>query len=667
MPTRDSNNATWYLLRYEEDFTPPPGASAADVAPEIHGPLSYDPARHVLELLPAAPVDPVRPLSGLAVDVNGEIYRVNPRSHQLLVRRCDGSEAPLLCEPGVLLRPAGLALDRRGFLYVADPAARRVVVLQPDEGRIVAVLAGGGLSEPVDVAVAPNGRIYVADRASKRAEGGRMILFDPRFNASGNFIPRNDENLPEVPRPIAVMIDADGSVLVADASHPRLLCFAPDGSPKADVELTTLARGAQGVVDPSVPETAYGSRLPRFRVGACPPPLADRDGGAQLAEVHRALRLLRLRLGRRFETEGIFLSRALNGGTPGVSWHRVEIEGEIPEGTSVVVETATAETGSDLDETHADWSAPMRNDAPIPMTRDVNEHLIGSPPGRYLRLRVTLRSDGRETPALRSIRVLFPRVSYLDLLPNVYRRDPEGEQFLERFLALFERVLTGVEDRYVEFSRELNPDAAPREVIDWLACLVDLAFDPSWSLEKRRALVAEAMDLYRTRGTVRGLQRYVEIYTGTQPTIREAFLEHPPRPVFLGGTESILGCSFALTPGSPDLPADMALASSRAHRFTVLVYLDDPCDEEVILPVVDRIVSVNKPAHTVHSIQTVQANARVGAQSTVGIDLVLGGREAPSTVLDGHESGEGRVSVLGVDSVLGERRPSYVRPIVPDL
>jgi len=150
--------------------------------------------------------------------------------------------------------------------------------------------------------------------------------------------------------------------------------------------------------------------------------------------------------------------------------------------------------------------------------------LIQSPPGRYLRLRVTLESDGHDTPRVSSIRVRYPRVSYLDLLPPVFRRDPERGKFLERFLALFEGVFTGIEDRYEEFSRQLNPDSVPREIIDWLACLVDLSFDPSWPIEKRRALISEAMELYRTRGTVRGLERYVEIYTGHRPLIQERFL-----------------------------------------------------------------------------------------------------------------------------------------------
>ena len=67
-------------------------------------------------------------------------------------------------------------------------------------------------------------------------------------------------------------------------------------------------------------------------------------------------------------------------------------------------------------------------------------------------------------------------------------------------------------------------------MIDWLACLVDLVFDPSWPLERRRALVAEAMALYRTRGTVRGLERYIEIYTGMRPVILEGFLTRSAGP-----------------------------------------------------------------------------------------------------------------------------------------
>ena len=59
-----------------------------------------------------------------------------------------------------------------------------------------------------------------------------------------------------------------------------------------------------------------------------------------------------------------------------------------------------------------------------------------------------------------------------------------------------------------------------------------------------------------------------------------------------------------------------------------------------------------------------RADARVGV-TRVGVDLMLGAREAGATRLGGcsvpgapGETG----SVLGADAVLGEKRPGYARP-----
>jgi hypothetical protein len=44
-----------------------------------------------------------------------DLYLVDPATLQMLLRFCDGTEVPLLCEPGILRAPAGLALDRCGL------------------------------------------------------------------------------------------------------------------------------------------------------------------------------------------------------------------------------------------------------------------------------------------------------------------------------------------------------------------------------------------------------------------------------------------------------------------------------------------------------------------------------------------------------------------------
>ena len=674
MTARDANDATWYVLRYEEDFHAragePAGQSAPfglPSAPWLEPALLYDGARQVLELQPRAPTLPTEPVPGVAVDVDGTVYRVDEQG-TLVVVRCDGSRAPLVCERGILAQPGGLALDRRGFLYVADPAARRVVVLLPGDGSVQAVLVGGDpvgvLEEPVDVAVAPSGRIFVADRA-----GGRIVVFSSSMRPLAAFSTAWSTTI--VAQPIAVMVDADGHLLVADANFPRLLHFGADGTRLADRDLSTLVSPLRGgEIAQGALAHAYGGRLPRFLVGSCGPCRSPADDGPErLAEVHAAPRLLALALERRFEPQGVFVSRALDGGRPGVAWHRIEVDlAADVENARVLVETFTSDSATPAAPT---WSAPRTlAGAAIGYSLDVPDQLVQSPHGRYLWLRVTLQSDtGDATPSVQALRAYYPRLSWLDLLPSAYRRDPESAFFLEHFLALFEHVFTGVENRFVEFSHELDVDAAPRDVIDWLACLVDLCFDPSWSLARRRALVAEAISLYSKRGTVAGLERYVELYTGHTPVLVEAWLERPPRPALLGRPGSVLGCGLPLLGGvvSKSVLPDDQLWARYAHRFTVFFYVDDRCDETLAARAVDRIVEVNKPAHTQHRCEAIFPEASVGLRSRVGVDLVLGAAEAPRTQLadvshspDRGRDGTGR-GVLGIDTILGPGRATYVR------
>ena len=103
----------------------------------------------------------------------------------------------------------------------------------------------------------------------------------------------------------------------------------------------------------------------------------------------------------------------------------------------------------------------------------------------------------------------------------------------------------------------------------------------------------------------------------------------------------------AMTTGATTTPA-AALIAAYAHRFTVLVYPDDACEAETLLPVVDRIVTVNKPAHTIHSLVAVYPDARVGVQDMIGMDLVVGG---------GVPVQPGSGGGLGRDTVLRDGRP----------
>jgi phage tail-like protein len=277
--------------------------------------------------------------------------------------------------------------------------------------------------------------------------------------------------------------------------------------------------------------------------------------------------------------------------------------------------------------------------------------------GRYLWLRLALTGArahaddefASATPTIRSVRLLRPRLSYLRYLPATFSRrdadDPTGALFLERMLAMFERKLTTIESRYEAVSRQLDPFAADPEWLRFIAAWFDLYLDPSIPLERRRLLVAEAHALYAIRGTPEGIRRYIEIVTGESPAIVEGFQMRPKSGLVLGCT-GVLGCSAL---GSND----GAVLDQHAHQFTIFVFVTDPCRLEQVRASMQLLIDSIRPAHTLVDLRVVVPDARVEAQSSVGIDFVLGdGREQPHVLGERGGAGERPHPVLGLDAVL---------------
>jgi phage tail-like protein len=283
----------------------------------------------------------------------------------------------------------------------------------------------------------------------------------------------------------------------------------------------------------------------------------------------------------------------------------------------------------------------------------------GTDRGRYLFVRLRILGQLRRptdavalaTPSISGLYTRFPRPSMLAHLPARWSRreetrDPAGALFVERYLAMFERVLTDMEVQLEDLPRLLNPRTAPGPWLDWIATWLNLAFDPSWDVDRRRALVREAVSLYRMRGTPKGLARYVEIYTGLPPTLVEGFTTRP------------MGQALTLNQGAlgtlPLGPAEEVDPDQGAHSFEIFATLGRPEDLELTQAVVRRIVESEKPAHTDYTLHMVLPDARVGCQSTVGVDLVLGHGVASSLPICGDLSQGPTQPILGSTLVLGQ-------------
>lgn len=194
-------------------------------------------------------------------------------------------------------------------------------------------------------------------------------------------------------------------------------------------------------------------------------------------------------------------------------------------------------------------------------------------------------------------------------LPAIYRREGKGS-FTYRLLGLFADVLEGLEDRVYGLHRQLDAQRADAPFLPWLASWVALVLDETWEESKRRELIRRIVQLYTIRGTVEGIRRFVEIYTGIKPEIVEEFSTG-----WQIGVRSTVEVDTRV----------YGTWEENAHRFSVLVKTFEEFDAARREKVRQRVL-IEKPAHTqlVH-VGWFASYWRVGVRSTAGVDTKVGG------------------------------------------
>lgn len=220
-----------------------------------------------------------------------------------------------------------------------------------------------------------------------------------------------------------------------------------------------------------------------------------------------------------YRSWGTVVTSAFDGHQRGCRWHRLAMDGRLPAGTSVRVESRAAEDVATL------ASMPWRVE-PTPYLRrggtelsldtavgpvDARglgtwETLLQRADGRYCQLRLTLGSPGGSTPEIRALRLIYPRFSYLHrYLPQVYADEDAPGRFLERYLANTEGLLTDLEGRIADADLLFDGRSVPSQYLGWLASWLGTVFDADLDVRRRRLFLQHASKLFATRGTSAGL------------------------------------------------------------------------------------------------------------------------------------------------------------------
>jgi len=172
----------------------------------------------------------------------------------------------------------------------------------------------------------------------------------------------------------------------------------------------------------------------------------------------------------------------------------------------------------------------------------------------------TVSPNGHHQPRPDPIGIPNDASTYLEHLPGIYQES----HFLARYLLIFEHILNPI-DRTVSNSwAYFDPGLTPEEFLPWLGSWLGLALDIRIPEENRRAVIQATPELWRWRGTKRGLREFIRLYTGVDPEIVEPSL------------------------------SDIANNRNLAYRFTVRVAL--PVGSPVQRGYLETIVEAEKPA-----------------------------------------------------------------------
>ncbi|HMJ26142.1 MAG TPA: phage tail protein, partial [Pyrinomonadaceae bacterium] len=427
--------------------------------------------------------------------------------------------------------PIDLAVDGAGNLFALDQSTP--AILKFDQTfQLVSIFGEAELAgkQPKTFALSRDGFLYVLDPSEQKVlkfQAGECAAVNTNFIDFEKL--ETSGELPKEFRPGGFAVDNDGYLFVGDAGLRRddqeddrfIRKFDPDGK-------------YLGVVADSR--------------GAADQLAVDLNDSIFIFRKEEKNKITALRRERRFAllqsaslVKGEHISKSLDSREPGTIWHKLNSETTPAANAQIqvsflasdeMVKVRGRDLDSLLDETAAldptqqkeiedrltdldklDWSTPIVNS---------DDALIAAE-GRYLWIRILLIGNEQESPLLRSLRVDYPRLSYLRYLPSVYQEDERSRDFLERFLSLFETFFAGIETRVDYIARYFDADAGSvsGDFLRWLSTWLAVSVDNNWDEAKLRLLVKRASEIYKKRGTRSAIEDMIEILTGQQPIIVE--------------------------------------------------------------------------------------------------------------------------------------------------
>lgn len=242
---------------------------------------------------------------------------------------------------------------------------------------------------------------------------------------------------------------------------------------------------------------------------------------------------------------------------------------------------------------------------------DLSQEVGGLPLEHRGHLRCFVQSEGETAHLLRAIEFtlyLRPQSLYLDFLPELYRE----VDFVGRLLKVFELAFEPDVQTLNGLWAYLNPRLAPQGLLPFLAHWVGWQISPDLSLNQQRDLIARALEIYRWRGTRRGLRLSLHLATGLP-------LEPESGTAPAIAIQETFGAGLVL--GETRFGPEAVMGGTKPFHFTVTLRQPPGLDLDETL--VRKTIEQEKPAFCTYDLVIL---------STPGASPVRGRGDAPAAL-----------------------------------
>jgi sugar lactone lactonase YvrE len=133
-------------------------------------------------------------------------------------------------ESALLNYPAGVTVDDSGNLFIADTRNNRIRKIIPSG--VISTLATADLNDPHGIAVDSSGNVFVADTNNQRIlkiDSAGVLSTVAGNGTSGFSGDGGPATASQLSFPVAVAVDGNGNVFIADSSNHRIRMVRPDG------------------------------------------------------------------------------------------------------------------------------------------------------------------------------------------------------------------------------------------------------------------------------------------------------------------------------------------------------------------------------------------------------------------------------------------------------